>query len=225
MLASAAGGHVRTEPRATAGRARRRFLAAAGTCCACAFAATMWLVLQGSAPAVPSTSPEVRVPGLLAAVDAGPGWTSTTVGALQAEPAGCFRPRAELMASSPRSAVAVLISAPAGLPTVDEVAARYATADRAVAAFDAAAADLRACRTFDTPAGIATVSPIRMAVNGASSAAARVVLGTGASTAGADFVAVQRGAAVAVLVYGTGGTPDQSTVSALAAKASERLGP
>ena len=224
MLASAAGGHARRAPRVAAVRARRRFLVAAGTCCA-AVAATVWMVLPAPSPAVPSTSPYVRVPGLLAAGDGGPGWTSTTANALQAEPVGCFRPRAELMAGAARSVVAVLISAPAGIPTVDEVAARYANADRAVAGFDSVAANLRACATFATSAGDAAVNPIGIEVTGARSAAARVLLGSGASSAGADFVAIQRGSAVAVIVYGAGGTPDQSTVAGLAARASERLGP
>ena len=172
-----------------------------------------------------ATNPAVPVPGLLAAGDGGPGWTSTSAGALQAEPSGCFRPRAALLESSPRSVVGVLLTGPAGLPTVDEVAARYPSVDRAVAGFDSVATTLRSCDTFTTSAGDAAVNPIRIAVKGGRSAAARVALGAGASSAGADFVAVQRGSAVAVIVYGAGGTPDPSTVAALAARASERLGP
>lgn len=223
MLASTAAGGIEAAP--PTARARGRFFAGAGTLCAVVAAVTAWLVLPGSPSVVPSTSPEIRPPGLLVAGDAGPGWTSTKAGALQAEPAGCFRPRATLMASSPRSLVAVLISAPAGVPTLDEVAARYADAGQATAGFDSVAADLRACATFATSVGAAAVEPIRVPVGGARSAAARVSVAAGAESAAADFVAVQRGRTVAVIVYGTAGAPDESTVASLAATASRRLGP
>ena len=224
MLAGTAAGGIEAGPRAAGARARGWFLAAAGTLCAAA-AATAWLMPPGAPSVAPSTGPDIRPPGLLVAGDAGPGWTSTTAGALQVEPAGCFRPRATLMSGSARSVVAVLISAPAGVPTLDEVVARYADTDQAAAGFDSVAANLRACTTFVTSAGVAAVKPAQVPVDGAKSAAAFVSVTAGAESAGADFVAVQRGSTVAVVVYGTAGVPDESTVASLAAKASRRLGP
>ena len=173
--------------------------------------------LAGGAAGVRSpTNPAVAVPGLLSPGDAGRGWTATHSGALGAEPAGCFRPRATLLGSSPRSVVGILLTGPAGIPQVDEIAARYATASQAAAAVDAVT------RTFH---GCAGPEPVSIPVDAGRSAAALVTADAGPQTAGVDFVVAQRGKGVVLLVYGTEGVPDSAAVSQLADRALVRLGP
>ena len=172
---------------------------------------------DGGAAGVRSpTNPAVPVPGLLSPSDAGAGWTATHSGALGTEPSGCFRPRAALLGSSPRSAVAILLTAPAGVPQVDEIAARYATTSQAAAAVDAVT------RNFD---GCEGPEPVAIPVDADRSAAALVTVNAGSQTAGVDFVVAQRGSGVVLLVYGTAGVPGPGAVSRLADRALGRLGP
>lgn len=203
MLASVAAGHV---------RAGRWTLAVTPVLAAVVLMVVFGLAGGGAAASRPATNPAVAVPGLLSAPDAGSGWTATPAGAIGVEPAGCLRPRAALIASSPRSLVGVLLTAPAGLPQVDEVAARYSTGGAAGAAFDSVAQMLDAC---------STVSRMRIASTGGRTAAAQLFT----DGAGVDFLVAQKGSGVVLLVYGSAGAPDTSAVTRLSDRAVQRLGP
>ena len=227
MLASVPAGpvgmHARAGHRRSGGRsARWRRLLLAGVFAEIAVAAA-WLAV----PAAPSTTAAVNVPGLLSAADAGPGWTATHIGALAAEPAGCFRPRASLMASTPSSLVAVLLTAPAGIPSVDELAARYPSASRATAGFDSLVASMHACRRAQEAGINAAIAPIAVAPPGYDFSAVRLSAGAGAGDAvvGADDLAARKGTGVVLVVYGTVGAPDATAVGHLASTALARLGP
>lgn len=178
------------------------------------------LAAGGAAGSRAPTNPAVAIPGLLTPADAGAGWTATHSGALAAEQPGCFRPRAAMLASSPRSLVGVLLSGPAGLPQVDEIAARYADTGGAISAFGSVSRALR-CSAYATPAGAATVVPLAAPTMGDRATAAAVILQSG----GADVVVAQRGTAMVLVVYGTAGVPDAAAAGRLAAKALERVGP
>ena len=178
------------------------------------------LAAGGAAGSRAPTNPAVPVPGLLTPADAGPGWTATHSGALDAEQPGCFRPRAAMLASSPSSLVGVLLSGPAGLSEGDEIAARYADTGGAVSAFDSVARALR-CSAYATPAGAATVVALAGPTVGDRAAGAEVILQSG----GADVMVAQRGTAIVLVVYGTAGVPDARVADHLTAKALERLGP
>ncbi|HVA75187.1 MAG TPA: hypothetical protein VNF71_11555 [Acidimicrobiales bacterium] len=213
MLASVAAGHV---------KAGRWVLAVAPVIAAVLLMVVFGLAGGGAAATRPATNPAVSVPGLLRASDAGAGWTATHSGALVAEPAGCFHPRASMIASGPRSLVGIVLTGPGGLPQVDEIVARYATSSEAAAGYASVE------RTLDGCTGLV---PADLAVTADRSAAALVTTpfasGTngGSETAGVDFVVAQKGTGVVLLAYGSAGVPDAAGVSRLADRAVERLGP
>lgn len=178
------------------------------------------LAAGGAAGSRSATNPAVGVPGLLSTADVGRGWTATHSGAISAEEGGCFRPRAAMLASSPRSLVGVILSGPAGLPQVDEIAARYATGSAAASAFESVKSALE-CGTYTTASGPAEVTPIRIGTTAERAAAAQAVLRSGS----ADFVAAQKGSGLVIVVYGSTGMPDATAVNRLTAKALQHLGP
>lgn len=198
----------------------RRLLALSPLAAAVALMVVFGLGDVGAAGSRASTNPAVAVPGLLTTADTGPGWTATHAGSIEAEAPGCFRPRAAMLASSPRSLVGVLLTRAGGLPQVDEIAARYTSSAGATAAFAAVAGTLR-CATFATPGGDASVTRAPVAREGDRAAGATVSLRGG----GAEFVVAQRGTGLVLVVYGTAGAPDPSASGRLVARALERLGP
>lgn len=178
------------------------------------------LAAGGAAGSKAPTNPAVPVPGLLTPADAGPGWTATHSGALAAEQPGCFRPRAAMLASSPTSLIGVLLTGPAGLAQVDEIAARYADTGSAVSAFDSVARALR-CSAYATPTGAATVVPLAATAGRDRAAGARLIVESG----GADVLVAQRGSGMVLVVYASTGLPADDVANNLTAKALERLGP
>jgi hypothetical protein len=207
MLASAVAGHVRTG---------RWLLALAPVVAAVVLMFVFGLAAGGAAGTRSATNPAVPVPGLLTVSDVGPGWSTSHTGALSAEPAGCFRPRAALLASSPRSIVGVLLTGPAGIPQVDEIAARFASDAAAAAGFEAVDRTLGGCKGPE---------PVALPVRADRSAAALVIAAAEPQTAGVDFVVAQRGSGVVLLVYGSAGVPGGRAVSRLADAAVAHLGP
>src|SRR5579863_6030654 len=153
MVVSVAAGRPRTA---------RWVLAAAPVLTAVVLMVAFGLAAGSAAGSRPATNPAVGVPGLLTAADAGHGWTATYAGAIVSEGPGCFRPRAAMAASGPGSLVAVVLSAPGGLPQVNEMAARYPTAGAATAAF-ASVAHAMSCSNFATASGEGSVAPITFA--------------------------------------------------------------
>lgn len=211
MVASVAAGRLGTG---------RWVLAISPVAAAVVLMVVFGLAAGSAAGSKAATNPSVGVPGLLNAVDAGRGWTATHSGAISAEQTGCFRPRAAMLASAPRSLVGVILVGPVGLPQVDEIAARYATSSGALRAFDSLKVAM-SCGTYTTASGVAMVVPLRVraAADHAAGALATVESGT------ADFVAVQKGTGLALIVYGSTGTPDAAALNRLTARALQRLGP